>query len=57
MCSNTLFLRTASAIDTFYTFFFRVVVIMFLVSELLSFGLSDECESKNIAIRVKKSER
>lgn len=54
---NTLFLGAASTVDTLHALFFWIVIIVFLISELLSLCLTDERESKDIAIGVKKGKR
>jgi hypothetical protein len=41
MCSNALSFGATSTIDTLNTFFLRIVIIMFLISELLSLCLTD----------------
>ena len=53
---NTLFFRTASTVDALHALFLWIVIIVFLISELLSLCLTDERESKDIAIGIKKGE-
>lgn len=54
--SKALLFWTASTVNTFYTFFFRIFFIESLFSESLSFGFAYESESKDVAIGIKESE-